>query len=41
MSSKNPAQRLRDILDNIDAIGVFTSGLDFAAFDMTAERSMP
>ena len=32
MSSKNPAQRLRDILDNIDAIEAFTASLDFAAF---------
>jgi hypothetical protein len=27
MPSKNPAQRLRDILDNIDLIGEFTRGL--------------
>jgi len=32
MPSKNPAQRLRDILDNIDAIEAFTAGLDFAGF---------
>ena len=32
MPSKNPAQRLRDIVDNIDAIGAFTAGLDLAAF---------
>jgi uncharacterized protein with HEPN domain len=32
MPSKNPAQRLRDILDHIDAIEIFTASLDFAAF---------
>jgi hypothetical protein len=32
MPSKNPAQRLRDIIDNIDAIEVFTARLDFPAF---------
>lgn len=32
MSSKNPAQRLRDIVDNIDAIEVFTAKMDFATF---------
>jgi uncharacterized protein with HEPN domain len=32
MSSKNPAQRLRDIVDNIDAIEAFTVELDRAAF---------
>ena len=32
MPSKNPAQRLRDIIDNIDAIGTFTTQLDLAAF---------
>jgi uncharacterized protein with HEPN domain len=32
MPSKNPAQRLRDIVENIDAIGAFTAKLDFAAF---------
>ena len=32
MPSKNPAQRLSDILENIDVIGGFTAGLDFAAF---------
>ena len=32
MPSKNPAQRLRDIVDNIDAIEAFTSELDQAAF---------
>lgn len=32
MPSKNPAQRLRDIVDNIDAIEAFTSQMDFAAF---------
>jgi uncharacterized protein with HEPN domain len=32
MPSKNPAQRLRDIIDNIDAIEVFTAQLDFPAF---------
>jgi uncharacterized protein with HEPN domain len=32
MPSKNPAQRLRDIVDNIDAIEVFTAQLEFPAF---------
>jgi len=32
MPSKNPAQRLRDIIDNIDAIKAFTDQLDFLAF---------
>jgi uncharacterized protein with HEPN domain len=32
MPSKSPAQRLSDIIDNIDAIESFTAGLDFAAF---------
>lgn len=32
MPSKNPAQRLSDIIDNIDAINAFTRGLDFPAF---------
>ena len=32
MPSKNPAQRLRDILDNIEAIELFTAGQDFPEF---------
>lgn len=32
MSSKSPAQRLHDIVDNIDAITVFTAEMDFATF---------
>jgi uncharacterized protein with HEPN domain len=32
MPSKNPAQRLSDIVDNIDAIKAFTAELDLAAF---------
>jgi uncharacterized protein with HEPN domain len=32
MPSKNPAQRLRDIVDNILAIQTFTSGMDFPTF---------
>jgi uncharacterized protein with HEPN domain len=36
MSSKNPAQRLRDMVDNIDAIEVFTENMDLAKF--TADR---
>jgi len=32
MPSKNPAQRLSDIIDNVDAIHAFTTGLDFQAF---------
>lgn len=36
MSSKNPSQRLRDIVDNIDAIEVFTAKMDLAT--LTADR---
>ena len=32
MPSKNPAQRLCDIADNIDAIEAFTAGMEFEAF---------
>jgi uncharacterized protein with HEPN domain len=32
MPSKSPAQRLRDIIENIDSIGTFVKGMDFAAF---------
>lgn len=32
MPSKNPVQRLRDIIDNIDAITAFVWQMDFAAF---------
>ncbi|MBI5281951.1 MAG: DUF86 domain-containing protein [Candidatus Solibacter usitatus] len=32
MSSKNPAQRLRDIRDNIDAVLSFTARMDFPQF---------
>lgn len=32
MPSKNPAQRLRDILDNVAAIDEFTAGMDLAGF---------
>jgi uncharacterized protein with HEPN domain len=32
MPSKNPAQRLSDIIDNVDAIAAFTAGLDFQVF---------
>jgi uncharacterized protein with HEPN domain len=32
MPSKNPAQRLRDIVDNIAAIQAFTAQMDFASF---------
>ena len=32
MPSKNPAQRLSDIIDNVDAIASFTAGLDFQVF---------
>jgi uncharacterized protein with HEPN domain len=34
MPSKNPAQRLRDIIDNIDAIAAFTAQFDFPSFRM-------
>jgi uncharacterized protein with HEPN domain len=33
VASKNPAQRLRDILDNIDLLEEFTSGLVYAGFE--------
>lgn len=36
MPSKNPAQRLRDIIDNVDAVKAFLSQMDFVAF--TADR---
>jgi uncharacterized protein with HEPN domain len=36
MSSKNPAQRLLDIVDNIDAIQEFTASVDRE--DFTADR---
>lgn len=32
MSSNNPGQRLRDIVDNIDAIETFMAGMEFEAF---------
>jgi uncharacterized protein with HEPN domain len=32
MPSKNPAQRLCDIVDNIEAIASFTARMDFAEF---------
>ena len=32
MPSKNPAQRLRDIIDNIDAVRTFTAGMAFEDF---------
>jgi len=32
MPSRNPAQRLREIVENIDAIQAFTAGMDFAGF---------
>ena len=32
MPSKNPTQRLRDIVDNIDAIEMFTDGMDLLTF---------
>ena len=32
MPSKNPAQRLADIIDNVDDIHAFTAALDFQAF---------
>ena len=32
MPSKNPAQRLADIIDNVDAIQGFIADLDFPAF---------
>lgn len=38
MPSKSPAQRLRDIIENIDAIREFVAGADYAAF--AADRRM-
>jgi len=35
MSSKNPAQRLRDIVDNIDVIQEFTARMDHDDFAAT------
>jgi uncharacterized protein with HEPN domain len=32
MPSKNPAQRLWDIVNNVDAIDIFTAGLDLETF---------
>ena len=32
MPSNNPAQRLRDIVDNIDAIAAFTADMEFEVF---------
>ena len=32
MPSKNPSQRLRDIVDNVDAIASFVSGMDCDGF---------
>jgi uncharacterized protein with HEPN domain len=32
MPSKNPAQRLRDIIENIDAIAAFTAGMTLEDF---------
>jgi uncharacterized protein with HEPN domain len=32
MPSKNPAQRLRDIVENIDAIAAFTAGMTLEDF---------
>jgi uncharacterized protein with HEPN domain len=32
MPSKNPALRLRDIIDNINAIRTFTAGMAFEDF---------
>jgi uncharacterized protein with HEPN domain len=32
MPSKSPAQRLRDIVDNVEAIEVFTTGMDLEVF---------
>jgi uncharacterized protein with HEPN domain len=38
MPSENPAQRLADIIDNIDAIQGFTADLDFPLFGLTGRR---
>lgn len=32
MPSRNPAQRLREIVENIDVVQAFTVGMDFAGF---------
>ncbi len=39
MPSKNPAQRLRDILDNIDSIRTFTAQLDFSGFSRDSKTT--
>jgi uncharacterized protein with HEPN domain len=39
--SKNPAQRLRDIVDNIDVIEEFTAGMDRDDFAADARRCTP
>jgi uncharacterized protein with HEPN domain len=36
MSSKNPAQRLRDIVENVDVIASFVAGMD--RDDFAADR---
>jgi uncharacterized protein with HEPN domain len=41
MPSKNPAQRLRDIIDNIDAIAAFTAQFDFPSFRMDRKTVTP
>ena len=40
MSSKNPAQRFRDIVENIDAIASFVSGMDRDDFAADRKRSV-
>jgi uncharacterized protein with HEPN domain len=40
MPSKNPAQRLSDVLENIKAIQSFTAGLDFQSSAQTERPSM-
>jgi uncharacterized protein with HEPN domain len=42
-ASKNPSQRLRDIVDNVDVIASFVAGMDcdeFASDQKTMKASM-
>jgi uncharacterized protein with HEPN domain len=41
MPSKNPAQRLADIIDNVDAIQEFMAELDFPAFRTDRKQYAP
>jgi uncharacterized protein with HEPN domain len=41
MPSKNPAQRLSDIMENVDAINAFTAEFDFQAFRADRKTGAP